>query len=935
MCCDISAGFHFSGKMVKCMPMNMLSSIFPSRSERVVKSYRKTVDAVNNLEPEIKALSDIELRARSLALKDKIQSAQADSSEGAKPGQADKAVEAKSLDTYIPEAFALVREASRRTLGQRHYDVQLIGGMVIHSGSIAEMKTGEGKTLMATLAAYLNALSGKGVHIITVNDYLSRRDAVWMGQIYHMLGLSIAVVNADSSFIYDPAHITPDPGQTQEQAEKEVDKAEDETGAFKVQYEYLRPVTRREAYAADITYGTNSEFGFDYLRDNLERTPGGLRQRGFNFVIVDEVDSILIDEARTPLIISAASGDSGSLYVTFAQIVKGMEEEVHFTKNEKYKSIAVTDAGIDYAEQALGISNIYSEGGIKYVHHLENAIRAQAIYKNEIDYIVKEGEILIVDPATGRVKGGHRWSEGLHQAIEAKEGVKIQQESRTQASITFQNYFKLYPKLSGMTGTGQTSSEEFIKVYDVEVISVPTHRPVARADKADLIFKTEAGKFQAVTNRIKELHEKGQPVLVGTVSIEKSQELGILLKKAGVPHLLLNAKPEFAEREGETIAQAGKRGAVTIATNMAGRGVDIKLGGAPSTPESYEEIKNLGGLYVIGTERHEARRIDNQLRGRSGRQGDPGETQFYVSLEDYLMRNFAGNDFVKKMMDKMKIPDDMPIETSMVSRSLENAQTKIEGWYFDSRKQVFEFDNVLNQQRLKVYSDRRKVLIGEEADLETFYNSLVDFGDDEDKEALKTKREEIEKGSGGVSGGASGSASPSTSVSMSAFLSIFRNVMLQAIDTFWIEHLETMDHLRGSVNLRAYGQHDPLVEYKREGHTLFKQMDAAIKAQTLQVLKSLTLEVGKDISFEQQVGDESKLVLSGPQSGVAGLSGLASPLGSGGQVGSLDVRSIDPTLGSDLVKTSTVVSGQDKVGRNDPCPCGSGKKYKKCHGQNA
>lgn len=903
--------------MVKCMPMNMLSSIFPSRSERVVKSYRKTVEAVNNLEPEIKALSDIELKARSLALKDKIQSAQ---SEGSKSGQNTEAKqEAKSLDTYIPEAFALVREASRRTLGQRHYDVQLIGGMVIHSGSIAEMKTGEGKTLMATLAAYLNALSGKGVHIITVNDYLSRRDAVWMGQIYHMLGLSIAVVNADSSFIYDPAHITPDPGQTQEQAEKEVDKAEDETGAFKVQYEYLRPVSRPEAYAADITYGTNSEFGFDYLRDNLERTPGGLRQRGFNFVIVDEVDSILIDEARTPLIISAASGDSGSLYVTFAQIVKGMEEGVHFTKNEKYKSIAVTDAGIDYAEQALGISNIYSEGGIKYVHHLENAVRAQAIYKNEIDYIVKEGEVLIVDPATGRVKGGHRWSEGLHQAIEAKEGVTIQQESRTQASITFQNYFKLYPKLSGMTGTGQTSSEEFLKVYGVEVISVPTHRPVARADKADLIFKTEAGKFQAVTNKIKELHEKGQPVLVGTVSIEKSQELGILLKKAGVPHLLLNAKPEFAEREGETIAQAGKRGAVTIATNMAGRGVDIKLGGAPSTPESYEEIKNLGGLYVIGTERHEARRIDNQLRGRSGRQGDPGETQFYVSLEDYLMRNFAGNDFVKKMMDKMKIPDDMPIETSMVSRSLENAQTKIEGWYFDSRKQVFEFDNVLNQQRLKVYSDRRKVLIGEDQDLETFYNSLIDFADESDKETLKAKREEIEKGSG----------------SAKAFLSILRNVLLQAIDTFWIEHLETMDHLRGSVNLRAYGQHDPLVEYKREGHTLFKQMDIAIKAQTLQVLQSLTLEVGKQISFEQQVGDNPKLVLSGPQSETTGLGGLTSPQGLGGQVGSLDVRAIDPTLGSDLVRSTTVISGQDKVGRNDPCPCGSGKKYKKCHGQNA
>lgn len=909
--------------------MNMLSSIFPSRSDRVVKSYTRTVDEINTLESEIKALSDDALKERSLALRDK----------------AKEIKEPKGLDALIPEAFALVREASSRTLGQRHYDVQLLGGMVIHSGSIAEMKTGEGKTLMATLAAYLNALSARGVHIITVNDYLSRRDAVWMGQIYHKLGLSIAVVNADSSFVYDPLHIEPTHGESQAEAEKETDRKEDETGAFKVQYEYLRPVSRREAYAADITYGTNSEFGFDYLRDNLERSAEGLRQRPFNFVIVDEVDSILIDEARTPLIISAASGDSGELYATFANIVKAMEEEVHFTKNEKYKSIAVTDAGIDYAEQALGISNIYSEGGIKYVHHLENAVRARAIYKNEIDYIVKEGEVLIVDPATGRVKGGHRWSEGLHQAIEAKEGVKIQQESRTQASITFQNYFKLYPKLSGMTGTGQTSSEEFLKVYGVEVISVPTHRPVSRIDKADLIFKTEAGKFQAVTNRIKELHEKGQPVLVGTVSIEKSQELGALLKRAGVPHLLLNAKPEFAEREGETIAQAGKRGAVTIATNMAGRGVDIKLGGAPSTDESYTEIKSLGGLYVIGTERHEARRIDNQLRGRSGRQGDPGETQFYVSLEDYLMRNFAGNDFVKKMMDRMKIPDDMPIETSMVSRSLENAQTKIEGWYFDSRKQVFEFDNVLNHQRLKVYGDRRKILIGQEADLEVFYEDLARFAagiqnpDEETTddigvdaaqkmakpsliETLKTKREEFEK----------------TGASRSAFLAILRTVMLQAIDTFWIEHLETMDHLRGSVNLRAYGQHDPLVEYKKEGHRLFKEMESAIKFQTVQVLASLTLEVGQQMHVEQG-NDSGKLILNNPTERVFGPEGSAVDMPMPNSIGGTSggSRESGATGGSGVsnsgaIREATIVSGQDKVGRNDPCPCGSGKKYKKCHG---
>ncbi len=896
--------------------MSLLGSIFPSHSDRVVKSFRPNVAAINSLEPEIQALDDAGLKARSQALRDKARAC----------------TDTKQLDTLLPEAFALVREASLRTLGQRHYDVQLIGGMVIHSGAIAEMKTGEGKTLMATLAAYLNALAGKGVHIITVNDYLSRRDAVWMGQIYHALGISVGVVNGDASFIYDPSHVNP-------VEVAKVDQKEDETGAFKVQYEYLRPVNRPDAYNADITYGTNSEFGFDYLRDNLERSPERLRQREFNFVIVDEVDSILIDEARTPLIISAASADSEGLYVTFADIVRNMEEGVHYTADEKYRSIAVTDAGIDFAEQVLGISNIYSEGGIKFVHHLENATRAKAIYKKDIDYIVKDNEILIVDPATGRIKAGHRWSEGLHQAIEAKEGVKIQQESRTQASITFQNYFKLYPKLSGMTGTGKTSSEEFTKVYDVDVVVVPTHRPVARLDKADLIFKTEAGKFQAATKRIKELHEKGQPVLVGTVSIEKSQELGALLRQAGVPHQLLNAKPEFAEKEGEVIAQAGKKGAVTIATNMAGRGVDIKLGGAPGSQEAYEEIKSLGGLFVLGTERHEARRIDNQLRGRSGRQGDPGETQFYVSLEDFLMRNFSGNNFVKNMMDRLKIPDDMPIETKMVSRSLETAQTKIEGWYFDSRKHVFEFDNVLNQQRLRVYSDRRKVLIGKPEDLEHFYTELEQFAstisvqnpmenadatgaeasateaatDAGLAEKLKAKRAEMDTASGDTK----------------AFLSILRSVMIQAIDLFWIEHLETMDHLRGSVNLRAYGQRDPLVEYKREGHRLFKEMDSAIKFQTIQTLASLNLEIGNQMTADQSVAGQGKLVLQGPDL-TAGADAMKAAI-AGSVSSSTSSQNINFEKGE--VRVAPVVSGQEKVGRNDLCPCGSGKKYKKCHGR--
>ncbi len=923
--------------------MSILNTLFPSASERKVNSYRKTVEAINALEGSISTLDNDGLLAKSKELRAQIQAKadeiMAEKTEGSEDGVPDanskvfsKAEVKKILDPFLPEAFALVREAAKRTLNQRHYDVQLIGGMVLNDGMIAEMKTGEGKTQMATLPVYLNALLGRGVHIITVNDYLSRRDAVWMGQIYAMLGISVAVVNSEESFIYDPSHITPEAGETKAEAIAEADKKEDETGAFKVQYEFLRPVTRREAYAADVTYGTNSEFGFDYLRDNLERDPGNLRQRDFQYAIVDEVDSILIDEARTPLIISAAVADSGEIYAKFAKIARGLNEGEHYTTNEKFRSIAITDAGIDAAETALGMQNIYSEGGVKYVHHLENAIRAKAVYKAEVDYIVKDGEVMIVDPATGRIKAGHRWSEGLHQAIEAKEGVKVQQESRTQASITFQNYFRLYPKLAGMTGTGQTSSEEFVKVYDLDVVVVPTHRPIARIDKKDLIFKTEAGKFSAAVAKIKELHTKGQPVLVGTVSIEKSQELGALLKRAGVPYALLNAKPEFAEREGETIAQAGKRGAVTIATNMAGRGVDIKLGGVPSTPEQAEEIRDLGGLFVLGTERHEARRIDNQLRGRSGRQGDPGETQFYVSLEDYLMRNFSGNDFVKNLMNRMKIPDDMPIESGMVGRSLETAQTKIEGWYFDSRKHVFEFDNVLNQQRKRVYEDRRAILLGiepgSEKNLEEAFTRLKEFAKElpseqssEDTpadtviishdEKLEAKRREIDTLAG----------------DNTAFLKIFRTIMLQSIDTFWIEHLETMDHLRGSVNLRAYGQRDPLVEYKKSGHQLYKDMEFAIQAEAVKVLSSITLDVGSQMKVE---GVEP--MVAARDTSLDLVQNLN--LGHTGPVrdGFANVARNSEGMARPVISRNP---GEEKVGRNDPCPCGSGKKYKKCHGANA
>ena len=577
-----------------------------------------------------------------------------------------------------------MREASSRVLGIRHYDVQLIGGMALHANNIAEMRTGEGKTLMATLPAYLNALTEKGVHVVTVNDYLSRRDAVWMGPLFSALGLSIGVVNSqNTSYVYDPSH--------QSHVSEETD-----LGSFKVQYEFLRPCTRREAYACDITYGTNNEFGFDFLRDNLANNINDLVQRGHNYAIVDEVDSILIDESRTPLIISSQAEDSEDLYYTFADISKQLQKGDDYTVDEKLRAISLTDGGITKAEELLGISNIYTEKGIKYVHHLETAVRARALYENNKDYVVKDGEVIIVDSFTGRLQPGRRWSEGLHQAIEAKEGVKIEKETRAVASITFQNYFRFYEKLSGMTGTADTSKEEFHKVYGLDVVVIPTHRPINRLDLNDLIYQSEKGKWLAITEQVKNIHKSGQPVLIGTVSIEKNELLSAYLTQAGVPHTVLNAKNH--EREGEIIANAGRKGAVTVATNMAGRGVDIKLGGVPFNEEHYEEVKALGGLFVLGTERHEARRIDNQLRGRAGRQGDPGTTQFYVSLEDDLMRIF-GSDRMKNMMGRFGIPEDQPIENRFISNALENAQAKIEGFHFDSRKHTLEYDNVMNHQR--------------------------------------------------------------------------------------------------------------------------------------------------------------------------------------------------------------------------------------------
>jgi preprotein translocase subunit SecA len=750
------------------------------------------VEKVNALEERFTALSDAQLKDVTIEFRKRL-------SEGA------------SLDDLAPEAFAAVREASRRTLKQRHFDVQLIGGMILHQGNISEMRTGEGKTLVATLPAYLNALTGKGVHVVTVNDYLSRRDAVWMGQIYDALGITVGVINHESSFRYDPSHVPQNESATD-------DAARDLTGAFHVVDEYLRPCSRREAYEADITYGTNNEFGFDYLRDNLEYVPENLRQRlpatgGYHFAIVDEIDSILIDEARTPLIISAPVSQAESLYGRFSSIAASLVAEEDYTVDEKHKQIALTDAGIAKAEKALGVDNIYTDAGIKFVHHLETAVRAKAIFRRDKEYVIRDGQIVIVDEFTGRLQPGRRWSEGLHQAIEAKEGVAVQQESRTFASITFQNYFRLYDKLAGMTGTAATSSEEFYKVYGLNTVAVPTNKPVVRQDLDDLIFQTEEGKFRAIARTVKDLHEKGQPVLVGTASVEKNELLSTHFKQQSIPHEILNAKNH--EREGEIIAQAGRRGAVTIATNMAGRGVDIKLGGNPGSDEEQAAVKQAGGLFVLGTERHEARRIDNQLRGRAGRQGDPGTTQFFVSLEDSLMRVFA-SDAIKRVMGTFGIPEDEPIHNGMITRSLEKAQTRIEELNFDARKHVLAYDDVLNIQRQSIYARRRALLTGESDQIDAVLSELSE-GDESFRSAIVSKKNDL---------GAS-------------FYPTVRRLLLQGIDYLWVEHLEAMEYLRSSVNLRAYGQRDPLVEYKKEGLHLFQQMEETYKEQVFQTLKNM------------------------------------------------------------------------------------------------
>lgn len=785
--------------------MQILDALFGKPYARELKRAEGLVPRINALEAGISALSDEALKAKTVEFKARIGSG-------------------TSVDELLPEAFAVVREAAKRTLGQRHYDVQLVGGVLLHSGKITEMRTGEGKTLVGTLPAYLNALTGEGVHVVTVNDYLACRDAAWMGQIHAFLGLTVGVINHSASYIYDPNHTDAE------------DALRDETGGYKVVHAYLRPATRTEAYACDITYGTNSELGFDYLRDNIEYEVKNIRQRGHAFALVDEIDSILIDEARTPLIISAPAARGENLYQLFTGIARGLTKDEHFTVDEKLRSVTLTDLGIERAQELLGIENIYTDKGIKYVHHLETAVKAKALYTKDKEYVVREGQVVIVDEFTGRLQPGRRWSDGLHQAIEAKEGVRIEQESRTYASITYQNYFRMYTKLAGMTGTALTSSEEFFTVYGREVVPVPPHRPRARIDKNDLIFQTEAGKHTAVIRMVKELHEKGQPVLIGTASIEKNELLSALLTKAQVPHEMLNAKNH--EREGEIIAQAGIKGRVTLATNMAGRGVDIKLGGAEATDAEREEVRGLGGLFVLGTERHEARRIDDQLRGRAGRQGDPGATQFFVSMEDQLMRVFAA-DTVKSMMGRLGIPEDQPIENGLITRSLESAQKKIEGFNFDARKHVLAYDDVLSRQRRSVYDRRRKLLFGSHEEVDAVLAQVVAAYPEIETE-LTAKRNELGE---------------------ERWFDLARRLILQVTDLLWVEHLELMDYTRSSVNLRAYGQRDPLMEYRKEGARLFGEMEAAVLSRVAEMLPHIGKEALATEEAElRRVQENAKLI---------------------------------------------------------------------------
>jgi len=880
---------------------------------KIIAGLKDRIAAINAREAEISRLADEEFPQRIKKIKDEINP---------------PAGGGKNAADFLPEVFALVREAAKRTISQRHFDEQLMGGIVLFEGNIAEMKTGEGKTLAATLSLTLSALEGKGAHLVTVNDYLARRDASWMGPIYNFLGLSVGVIQQQGgAFIFDPFY-----GE---------EKMEEEGVVF-VDVEHLRPATRQEVYDCDITYGTNNEFGFDYLRDNMARRKNEIVQRPLYYAIIDEVDSVLIDEARTPLIISAPAEEAEDLYVFFANLVKGLKENEDYTIDEKERGVGLTEAGMSRLEKQLGVKNLYDPletkkyGGASMLHFLQEALQAKALYQRNKDYIVKEGQVIIVDEFTGRLMSDRRYSEGLHQAIEAKEGVKIKRESLTLATISFQNYFKLYQKVAGMTGTAQTEAEEFRKIYNLEVVSIPTHREMIRKDLADRVYKSEESKFQAVVSAIKERNLKGQPMLVGTLSVEKSERLSRMLKREGVKHEVLNAKHH--EREAKIIAKAGQHGAVTIATNMAGRGVDIILG---------ESIKDLGGLCVIGTERHESRRIDNQLRGRSGRQGDPGESIFFVSLEDDLMRIFGG-DRIKNLMTMLKIPEDQPIESKMVSRGIESAQKKVEAYNFDLRKHLLEFDNVLNKQREKIYRERREILLARPQILEAkitdllkeFLLSIAAFYSQDKKKALeelsqifpegeeileeiknKTNDEEVfnlsfEK--------ARAILQERKNNFESSWFNLSRELYLSVIDSLWIEHLTVMDELRSSVSLRGYGQRDPLLEYKKESFRLFDDLKEILKDQISKVVLRI---VPQEIEAETR----ARLMYQAPTEQQA--AGTFGEFGSQDQTGSVNYQPATPSPARNAASAAGWHSdgGRGKIGRNELCPCGSGKKYKKCH----
>ena len=912
-----------------------LFNIFGDANEKIVKNMQPIINKIGSFEADFQKLSAEGLKAKTSEFKGRLAGGE-------------------GLDDLLPEAFALAREAASRILNQRHFDVQLVGGIVLHRGQIAEMKTGEGKTLVATLPLYLNALTGEGVHLITVNDYLSRLGAGWMAPVYHALGLSTGVIVHENAYVYDPEYV--------------------DESQFDERLQHFRRIPRREAYDCDITYGTNNEFGFDYLRDNMVYTLDQAVQRPLHYAIVDEIDSILIDEARTPLIISAPAEESTDKYFKFSQIVSGLVENDDYNVDEKMRAATLTEGGIAKVEKILGLGNIYVEGGVREVHHLEQALKARVLFKRDKDYVVKDGEIIIVDEFTGRLMPGRRYSEGLHQAIEAKEGVKVQKESRTMATITFQNLFRLYKKLSGMTGTAATEAEEFHKIYKLDTIVIPTNKPNIRKDLNDLIYRTEMDKFQAVIRDIKERNKNGQPILVGTISIEKNEIFAELMQREGLRPQMLNAKNH--QKEAEIIAQAGRRGAITLATNMAGRGVDIILGGNPPEAGEQEAVRALGGLHVIGTERHESRRIDNQLLGRAGRQGDPGSSQFYVSTEDDLMRIFGG-ERMKNLMTTLNVPADMPIENRMISKSIESAQKKVEGNNFDIRKHLVEYDDVINKHRTAIYKRRREILElsegvsvaasepgdqaaerslagiilemvrAEIASIVTFHTAVDNVSEWNLKEIEETMRTiwtageginsklaELAKQAKGRDAIrediinyliAAAEAKYETlrqnfSAANLEFKEVEKGILIRSIDEMWVEHLETVDYLRRGIGLRGYGQRDPLVEYKKEAYQLYQELNQLISRQVVySIYKTGDALITAQAQQIQIFADEpeKKLEFSGAAKEMHKEAALRNTI--------------------DLVRDKVKDESGEKVGRNDPCPCGAVNpktgevyKYKKC-----